>query len=301
MAKRQPPAEPASSRRLSMLGKLKAVRPYVLPVLGGTLVTLVTMLAFQKTEYFLLHDERFAMRPAGQGLQVSPDLRITGLSRTPAAAVRRVFRGDEGRSVFLAPLAERRSQLLGIQWVREASVSRVWPNRIDVRVSERIPQAFVRLPARRRGGPSIAALIDADGVILPAPSDPGTYELPVLAGVREDQTPSERAARVKTLRELLHDLGKSAEQVVEVNAAELTNWKLTMEVEDRAVTLSLGNDQFGKKVERFLQHWPEIKRRAPNAYKFDLRLPDRITAVDETPVGSMDPPASIVASAEGVG
>jgi cell division protein FtsQ len=214
---------------------------------------------------------------------VSPDLRITGLSRTPGAAVRRVFREDEGRSVLLIPLAERRQQLLGIQWVREASVSRVWPNRIDVRVTERVPQAFVRLPAQRRWAPSIPALIDEDGVILPAPSDRGSYELPVLAGIREDQTHAERATRVRLMKALLADLGRAAEQVAEVDAAHLTNWKIILQVNDRAVTLILGDGEHGKKVQRFLQHWPEIQKRAPNAFKFDLRLADRITAVEEAP------------------
>jgi cell division protein FtsQ len=294
MAKRVVVSAPALSR-------LRAVRPFLLPLLGGTLATLLAVLAFQKVESFLAHDERFLLRPSGPGVPVSPDLRVTGLSRTPGAAVRRVFQEDEGRSVLLIPLAERRQQLLQIQWVREASVSRAWPNRIEVRVTERVPQAFVRLPAPRRGSPSIPALIDEEGVILPAPANRGTYELPVLAGIRDDQPHAERAARVRLMRALLADLSRAADQVAEVDAADLTNWKIVLEVQDRAVTLILGEGDYGKKVQRFLQHWPEIQKRAPNAYKFDLRLADRITAVEEAPAAQnpSTEPESIVAGVTG--
>ena len=37
------------------------------------------------------------------------------------------------------PLAERRRRLLAIDWVEDASVSRLWPNRVLVRITERKP------------------------------------------------------------------------------------------------------------------------------------------------------------------
>ena len=43
-----------------------------------------------------------------------------------APRLRRGFR----RSVFSVPLAERRRRLLAIDWVEDASVSRVWPDRL---------------------------------------------------------------------------------------------------------------------------------------------------------------------------
>jgi cell division protein FtsQ len=257
------------------------VRPYVLPVLSATLAMLVLLLAFQRVEYFLTHDRRFSLRPGGPGEAGSPDLRITGLGRAPAEQVRTVFREDEGRSVFLTPLAERREELLRIRWVREASVSRVWPNRIDVLVSERTPVAFVRLPGNRRGAPSIPALIDIDGVILP-PVKGGHWELPALAGIRADQPVEERAARVRGMRALLADLRGVADKVGEVDGRDLKNWRIITEVDGTAVTLVLGDSEFSKKVRRFLEHWPEIRQRAPGSHVFDLRLADRIVAIEES-------------------
>ena len=74
---------------------------------------------------------------------------------------------------------------------------------------------------------------------------------------------------------------ETAEKVSEIDAADLTNLKVTLQVEDRVVMLLVGDQQFGKRVGRFMQHWPEIVKRAPGAHLFDLRLEDRITAVEE--------------------
>ena len=57
-----------------------------------------------------------------------------------------------GRSVYLIPLDERRATLRTVDWVKDASVARVWPNRVVVRVAERKPVAFVTLGSRRASG-----------------------------------------------------------------------------------------------------------------------------------------------------
>ena len=79
-----------------------------------------------------------------------------GLTYASRAKVQRVFAGDFDRSIFSVPLAERRRRLLAIDWVEDASVSRVWPDRLVVRIRERKPVAFVsfrvRTAADRRPG-----------------------------------------------------------------------------------------------------------------------------------------------------
>ena len=73
-----------------------------------------------------------------------PDaLTIQGLNYTPRTKVQRVFTADFDHSIFSVPLAERRRRLLAIDWVEDASVSRIWPDRLLVRIRERKPVAFV--------------------------------------------------------------------------------------------------------------------------------------------------------------
>jgi hypothetical protein len=45
----------------------------------------------------------------------------------------------------------------------------------------------------------------------------------------------------------------------------------------------LGNQRYLSRLKNFLTNYPEISRRLPNARLFDLRLDDRITAVEGAP------------------
>jgi hypothetical protein len=57
------------------------------------------------------------------------------------------------------------------------------------------------------------------------------------------------------------------------------NLKVTVQPDDRVVTLLLGGQRFRRRLENFFHHYADIKRRLPDARAFDLRLEDRITAV----------------------
>ena len=60
-------------------------------------------------------------------------LTIQGVHYTPRARIQRVFAEDFDHSIYLVPLGERRRRLMGIDWIEDASVSRIWPNRLAVR------------------------------------------------------------------------------------------------------------------------------------------------------------------------
>jgi cell division protein FtsQ len=184
--------------------------------------------------------------------------------------VLRVFSSDFGRSVFSVPLAERRRRLLAIDWIEEASVSRIWPDRLVVRIRERTPVAFVFF----RSG---VQLIDSRGVLLDPPPQ-AQFTFPVLSGVQENETEEQRRERVRCLARVQEDLGALAKDVSEVNAGDPDNIRIVAQLDRRAVELTMGDNNFGRRFQNFLSHYPEIQRRSPNAKRFDLRLDDRITA-----------------------
>jgi cell division protein FtsQ len=189
-----------------------------------------------------------------------------------------VFREDFGRSVYLLSLTERRRALLDIDWVKEASVSRAWPNTIQVKIVERKPVAFVPLPSAPDAAASFA-LIDEEGVIL-RPRTPARFALPVLVGIAPGAEAALRRDRVHRMLRLLEELGSLGERVSEVHVGDPENLQIMEQIDGKAVALILGNRNFLARLERFHQRYPEIHKRLPEAGTFDLRLEDRITAVE---------------------
>jgi cell division protein FtsQ len=232
------------------------------------------IIAFEEVESFLISDPRFVLAAPPEYSNESPNIRITGVRNASRRAVLQTFSRDFGRSVYLAPIAERRRNLLAVDWVRDATVSRVWPDRIDVFVEERTPVAFVALPGSGPG--ARLTLIDEEGVLL-EPQGPLRMRMPVLVGIRRDQSESVRRNGVRRMLRLLEEAGPLAEKISDIDVSNPGNLSVTMKTDDRAVVLTLGDHDFRKRLENFLEHYPEIRKHAPQATLFDLRLDDRIT------------------------
>ena len=231
----------------------------------GAVVFVSTAMAALKARQYALTDPQFRL------LKDKPDsLVISGLRYASRARVQRVFAADFGRSVFGVPIEERRRRLLAIDWVEDASVLRVWPDRLSVEIHERKPVAFVFF----RSG---VLLIDAHGVLLDVPQL-ARFPFPVLSGVREDETEPQRQERVRVLLRVQEDMGYLAKDISELNAADPDNVRIIARVDHRALELILGDGNFARRYQNFLSHYPEIFRHSPAVRTFDLRLDDRITA-----------------------
>lgn len=224
---------------------------------------------------FLLHDPRFELEcPAGKAS--CADLEIHGAVYASPARIQSVFAEDFGTSVFHIPLAERRRRLLAVDWVNSASLSRVWPSRIVVNITERAPVAFAKLPiagsARYR-----FSLIDLDGVLLSIPPRV-RFHLPVMSGLTEEQTEADRGVRVRAMQHLLDDLGPQAKDISEINASNTLDMRVITEIDGHAVELLMGDQHYRSRYLHFLSHYEEIRRHSEQATVFDLRLDDRISA-----------------------
>jgi cell division protein FtsQ len=224
---------------------------------------------------FLLRDPRFQL-PCGDNEPACANLEIRGAVYASRTRIQNVFEPDFGASVFKMPLAERRRRLLAVDWVNTASISRIWPNKIAVTVTERKPVAFAKLPiagtARSR-----FTLIDADGVLLAIPPRV-RFRLPVLSGVTEEQTEADRRVRVKAMQHLLDDLGPQAKDISEINAANTLDMRLIAEIDRHAVEIWIGDQRYRSRYQHFVSNYAEIHRHSEQASVFDLRLDDRILA-----------------------
>ncbi len=258
-------------------------RRWTFAATGAVAVLLAAGFVVLRAEDFLIHDPRFLLRQAeSTGGGTSADLRIHGLFHSPKAPAEAVFARDFNRSVYLLPLAERRRNLLAVDWVKNASVARIWPNRVEVRIEERRPVAFAELPSETGGGPYQVALVDEEGVIL-EPPERSQYSLPILTGLRRQQSLATRRERVRRMLRLLEDVGPLAEKISEIDVSDAASLRVSYPVGDRVFVLILANDGHRGRLQNFLTHYGEIRRRLPNATTLDLRLADRITAVEETP------------------
>jgi cell division protein FtsQ len=236
--------------------------------------------AYLSVETFIVSDERFLLPRAPEPGQRLDAFRIEGAQNVTDEQVIEVFARDFGRSVFLCPLKQRRLQLMGVDWVKDASISRVWPNRLVIRVTERKPQAFAQLEAADRT--ILLWLIDADGVLLD-PKRARPFHLPVLTGMTRAEGDASRATRMKRFLRLRTELGSYMDKISEIDVSDVENLKVIQQFDGRAVALILGNQSYRERYELFLNNFDEIRKRLPDAVMLDLRLKDSITAVAAPP------------------
>jgi len=266
----RPPAKPRIRSGPAPRAQFPARRVAVIVVAVMALLV-AAIVVIHRLEQFLIRDPRFALN----GAEGSPDtatLEISGAAHASRQKIETVFNDDSGRSVYLLPMNDRRSTLRTVDWVKDASIVRIWPNRVIVRVSERTPVAFVTLASSR------FALIDEDGVILPPATD--RFQVPVLTGVRPSDPPGVRRDRVRRMLRLTRELGELTAKISEIDVSDPDNLKVTQPHDGRVVTLLLGDRNYGLRYQNFLRNYSEIKRRLPGAATLDLRLEDRITVVE---------------------
>lgn len=214
---------------------------------------------------FALKDPQFTLSRDRKGALV-----IEGIRYASRSKIQRVFAPDFRRSTFATPLGERRRELMAIDWVQDASISRIWPDRLVVRVRERKPVAFVSF----RSG---VLLIDDHGVLLDPPLQ-AQFAFPVLNGVNENESAEERQDHVRTFLRVQEDMAYLMKDISEVDVTDPDSIKVVAQVGNRALELLLGDSDFGKRYQNFLSHYPEIEKHSPDVKVFDLRLEDRITA-----------------------
>jgi cell division protein FtsQ len=249
-------------------------------LISGIVLMVVALMAWHLIVEFLIKDDRFRVAEAEELAGQSPNLVVEGVHYASASQVRHVFSQDFGRSLYLVPLQARREQLLEIDWVQDAAVSKIWPDTLRVAIREREPVAFVRLPPPHAGEGTRLALIDLYGHIL-RPRVAARFTLPVIAGVREDETAESRRARVLRALAMLKEIGPLGAQVSEVDVSDPNNLVVAEHVGNDVVNLMVGEENYAERLRNFLANYSEIKEKRPDAKTLDLRVDGVITAVGE--------------------
>jgi len=233
-----------------------------------TVALLAPLIGFHVLEQFLIRDPRFVFNGPESGANT---LEVAGAGHVSPQVIEDVFAEDFGRSVYMVPLSDRRASLRTVDWVKDASVARFWPNRVTVGVTERKPVAFVAVVS---GHP---LLIDEEGVLLEP--GPDRFMLPLLRGASTLDPQAVRRARVQLFQRLMTELGAASSAISEADVSDPDNVKVKEPFSGRTVTLMLGDRNFASRHQNFINYYSEIHKRMANATVLDLRLEDRITVV----------------------
>ena len=230
---------------------------------------------FHETEQFLISDARFVFAgPPEYGMD-PPTLQIQGSAYASHKEIIGAFSADFGKSLYLLPVTERRESLRKIEWVKDATVARFWPNQILVRIEERVPLALVHADATK------GWLVDIEGVLLRIPAQYQT-NVPNVKGIGVKDTLAQRAERVKRMLRVIRDSGRHGSQFTMVDVSDMDNVKVVLPIMDRTVTLLLGGKNFQSRLDGFETSFLRVHREMPTDHVFDLRLDGRISNVPES-------------------
>jgi cell division protein FtsQ len=214
--------------------------------------------------YLLWFSPATRLEPAG--------IEIQGEHYVSSAQIAGVFSADIGKSVLLIPLDRRLRKIQAIPWIRQATIERVLPNELAVRVEERQPVAYLSTPSGMR-------LIDADGVILDRPSG-ANFNLPIVTGLGPSTPVAERARRVGLFFEFLKQIQtvrpSAASEVSQANLASSDDVQVTLagapEFSGQGpVIVDFGDSAFADRYRVFLADFPAWQAKAGSVEAVDLR------------------------------
>jgi cell division protein FtsQ len=274
-SRKAPVAEEKSPRRRLLLWLIVAF----------FLVVFVAAIAlFYQVDTFLATDDRFTLASVGLTSEGTIDpgapLQVTGVEYTPMKDVLEVFRQDAGRSLYLLPLAQRRRELQAIDWVEDASVTRLWPNQLRVTIRERSPVVMAALAGQRAGEGYRMMLADRAGHLMRLPPR-AKFDLPIVFGLSLGQDIEFRSNRIDLLERMQEEVQPLNARFSELDISDPKNLRATLVLEGRTVVLLLGNESYLNRVKTFLVNYETLVRAKPEANLFDMRLDDRIVATRE--------------------
>ena len=181
------------------------------------------------------------------------NVEVQGASRVSADEVQAIVRKEvEKTGVWKADLSEMNTRLERVPWIRTAVVSRVLPDGIRVRITERVPRAVVRTTSGRfRWVDDDAVLL---GEMLPTDQIPAFF----LRGLSEEDPEGarkENRERVAKFLELQRDWDAAglSERVSEVNLIDIRDVRAQLAGDNSQIEIRLGSQDHGKRLKDALE------------------------------------------------
>jgi cell division protein FtsQ len=187
---------------------------------------------------------------------------VQGTNRVSKDDVQLMVRREaEQAGVWNADLEAISGKLERLPWVKTAVVSRVLPDGLRVRVTERVPRAVVRTAAGRfRWIDEEAVML---GEMLPGDQIPAFF----LRGLNEENSHAshqENRERVEKFMELQKtwDAAGLSERVSEVNVIDVRDVRAQLAGENSQIEVRLGSQDQGERLKKALEVL-DVQRQTP--------------------------------------
>lgn len=183
-------------------------------------------------------------------------VRVSGsFVQVSRSALERAIAPCLSKGLLAADLSSIREAARGVPWVKEVSVRRIWPDRIEMEVSER--EAVARWRER--------SLLESDGSLFSPPDPGGGGALPVLAG------PPGRHREVFESYRVLDRLMRArlGSRVTSLEADAHGGWRAGLA---NGIALRFGSDPLAPRVARYAHAFPKVLgARLAEVREIDLR------------------------------
>jgi cell division protein FtsQ len=178
---------------------------------------------------------------------------VSGVSQASADQIKQIVRRETATAgVWKVDLNAMSAEIARQPWVRTAVVTRVLPDGLRVRITERVPRLVVRTNAGR------FVWVDDDGVMVgaltPAQQQPAFF----MRGFDESGTDAARAEnreRVKVFMTLMSDWEAAgiAARVSELNLDDLRDVRAQLAGDDSQIEVRLGKEDWTKRLRQALE------------------------------------------------
>ncbi len=186
---------------------------------------------------------------------------VQGLERMDPAPVYEIATSQKTNALPLVDVAAIRDQLLRYGWVKDARVSRRYPDTLVVDIIERKPAALWQDRERLN-------LIDAGGIVLDRVPVSEMPDLPLLVGENANQ-------HAAGLEAMLARAPSIKNQLVSANWVGGRRWDLKVE-SGEIISLPEGDAAASKALVKFAEMDKASGLLGRGLVRFDLRLPDNM-------------------------
>jgi len=201
------------------------------------------------------------------------NLTVFGNQRLSTGEVLSLLDGLRGRHILGIDLGEWQQRLQSSAWVEEATLRRVLPATIEVRIRERRPMAIGRVA-------SALYLVDANGVVVdeygPTYAD---LDLPMVDGMG-GAGPGKGVmdeARVALAGRVIAGLAARPVLLGKVSLIDVSNaHDAVVMLEGDTAMLRLGEEAFVERLQQYLDLGDALRERVAAIDYVDLRFPERL-------------------------